>query len=115
MHKKLFSFKQISIICLNETKILLDELVKTRYDYDQIEMHSNKFVYNLINSLIISDMLVIYKTDIYQMQCMYFVGTVDRLPLRWYTLITDLVVISEVLHSVLQDGLHTIYLKSIWR
>lgn len=48
---------------------------------------------------------------------MYFVGTVDRLPLRWYTLhvITDLVVISEVLHSVLQDGLHTIYLKLIWR
>ena len=74
-------------------------------------MHSNKFVYNLNNSLIISDILVIYKTDIYQMQCMYFVGTVDRLPVRWYTLITDLVVISEVLHSVLQDGLHTIYLN----
>lgn len=57
MHKIFISFNQISIICLNETKILFDELVKTRYDYDQIEMHSNKFVYNLNNSLIISDIL----------------------------------------------------------
>lgn len=57
MHKIFIFFNQISIICLNETKILFDELVKTRYDYDQIEMHSNKFVYNLNNSLIISDIL----------------------------------------------------------